>query len=226
MTAYGRDLLPHRPPPQLRQKWSTRMDRNTKDTTTQTADIVRHTDSEATSDEEREAPLRPEQRGGPGAPMNTVDIKGKAVLSVTTGARLGRVEEVLFDPASLDMAALRISANHQQAVIPFDQVHSIGRDAVMVAGGDVAQWITTSRAAEGLVAFDDLKHHKVVDDAGTLLGTPRAIAVEPHTGQLHQIEVHTGGMLGMGGQTTTVPGSDVTGVGADVIVVRAGPRPA
>ena len=159
-------------------------------------------------------------------PMKTSDIKGKAVLSVTTGLRLGRVEEALFDPTSLAMAALRISADHQQAVVPFDQVHSIGRDAVMVAGDDGAQWITTSTAAAGLLTFDDLKHHKVVDDAGTLLGTPQEIAIAPQTGRLQQLEVHSGGMLGMGGQTTTVPGSDVTGVGADVIVVRASSRPA
>jgi sporulation protein YlmC with PRC-barrel domain len=67
---------------------------------------------------------------------------------------------------------------------------------------------------------------KVVDDAGTLLGTPQAIAIAPQTGRLQQLEVHSGGMLGMGGQTTTVPGSDVTSVGADVIVVRASSRPA
>lgn len=202
------------------------MDRNSsEDTSPQTTDVVRDRTLEATSDERPEAPLRPEQQGDQAMPMKTSDITGKAVLSISTGVRLGRVEEVLFDPASLDMAALRISAYGQQAVVPFDQVHSIGRDAVMVAGTDVAQWITTSRAAEGLVTFDDLKHHKVVDDAGTLLGTPRAIAVDSQTGRLHQLEVHGGGMLGMGGQTTTVPGSDVTGVGADVIVVRASSRP-
>lgn len=159
-------------------------------------------------------------------PMKTSEMKGKAVLSITTGLRLGRVEEALFDPASLDMAALRISAHDQQAVVPVDQVHSIGRDAVMVAGNDVAQWITTSRAAEGLVTFDDLKHHQVVDDAGTLLGTPQEIAIAPQTGRLQHLEIHRGGMLGLGGQTTTVQGSDVTGVGADVIVVRTSSRPA
>jgi sporulation protein YlmC with PRC-barrel domain len=202
------------------------MQRNTEDTTTQSADGATHQAPEVTSDEPPATRLRPEERREQATSMQTSEIKGKAVLSIATGMRLGRVEEALLDPASLDLAALRVSASGQQAIVPFDQVQSIGRDAVMVAGDDVAQWITTSSAADGLVTVDDLKHHKVVDDAGTLLGTPQSVAVEPQSGRLHQLEVHSGGMLGMGGQTTTVAGGDVTGVGADVIVVRTSSRPA
>ena len=201
------------------------MQRNIEDPTVQTTDDGMEQAPDTTSDQRPPTPLRPAARDERSATIKTSDIKGKAVLSIATGVRLGRVEEMLYDPASLDLAALRISANGQQAVVPFGQTQSIGRDAVMVAGDDVAQWITTSSAAEGLVAFDDLKHHKVVDDAGTLLGTPRTIAVDPQTGRLNQLEVRTGGMLGIGGQITTVLGSDVTGVGADAIVVRSGSRP-
>lgn len=201
------------------------MQRNSSESTVETADGGMDQVPDSKSDQRPPTPLRPAARGEQATPMKTSDIKGKSVLSITTGVRLGRVEEVLFDPTSLDLAALRISASGQQAVIPFGQIQSIGRDAVMVAGDDVAQWITTSSAADGLVTLDEIKHHKVVDDAGTLHGTPRAIAFDPQTGRLHQLEVHTGGMLGVGGQTTTVSGSDVTGVGADIIVVRAGSRP-
>ena len=152
--------------------------------------------------------------------MNAADIKGRAVISVATGARLGRVDEVLLDPASLALAAFRVTAAGQQALIPFAQVQSLGDDAVMVPGDDVAQWVTTSSAAEGLVAFDALKHFKVVDEAGTFLGTPKAIALEPGDGRLRQLDVHKGGVLGLGGEGTSVPGGGIVSVGADVIVVR------
>jgi sporulation protein YlmC with PRC-barrel domain len=153
--------------------------------------------------------------------MNATDIKGKAVISVTNGARLGRVDDVLFDAGSLAIAAFRVSAEGQQALIPFAQVQSLGSDAVMVPGDDVAQWITTSSAGEGLISFDALKGYKVLDDAGTLLGTPQALEIEPTDGRLRQLQVHKGGVLGMGGQSITVPGSAIASVGADVIVVRA-----
>jgi sporulation protein YlmC with PRC-barrel domain len=152
--------------------------------------------------------------------MNATEIKGKAVISVTTAARLGRVEEVLLDPSSLAIAAFRVVAEGQQALIPFDQVQSLGSDAVMVPAADVAQWITTSTAAEGLISFDALKRYKVVDDAGTLLGTPQALKLDPSDGRLQRLEIHKGGVLGMGGESATVSGSDIASVGADVIVVR------
>ena len=181
---------------------------------------------DATGDRGPRAGLRPDQQSDAGITMNAADIKGKAVISIANGARLGRVEDVLFDPQGLAIAAFRVSAVGQQAVIPFDQVHSVGSDAVMVPGDDVAQWITTASAAEGLISLDELKHRKVVDDAGTFLGTPAAIEVAAQDGRLRQLKVHKGGLLGMGGETTTVPGGDVTGVGPDVIVVRVDARPA
>ena len=152
--------------------------------------------------------------------MNAADIHGRAAISVATGARLGRVDEVLLDRTSLALAALRVTAEGQQALIPFAQVQSLGSDAVMVPGDDVAQWVTTSSAAEGLVSFDALKHYKVVDEAGTFLGTPRALTLEPSDGRLQQLDVHKGGVLGMGGETTSIPAGGIASVGADVIVVR------
>ena len=88
--------------------------------------------------------------------MNAADINGRAVISVATGARLGRVDEVLLDRTSLALAAFRVTAAGQQALIPFAQVQSLGSDAVMVPGDDVAQWVTTSSAAEGLVSVGAL----------------------------------------------------------------------
>ena len=119
-----------------------------------------------------------------------------------------------------------MSAVGQQGVIQFGQVHSIGSDAVMVHGDDVEHLIATTNAAEGRLSLDDLKHRKVIDDAGTFLGTPAVIEVAAHDGRLRQLKVHKGGLLGMGGETTTVPGGDVAGVGPDVIVVRVDARSA
>ena len=50
--------------------------------------------------------------------------------------------------------------------------------------------------------------------------TPKAIALEPGDGRLQQLDVHQGGVLGVGGETTSIPGGGIASVGADVIVVR------
>lgn len=148
-------------------------------------------------------------------------LKDLAVISAATGARLGRVEDVLLDPTSLALAALRVTAAGQQGLIPFAQGQILGSGAVMVPDDDVAEWATTSGVDEGLVSFDALKHYKVVDEAGTFLGTPRTITIEPSDGRLVQFDVHKGGVLGVGGETTSVPDGGIVSVGADVVVVRA-----
>jgi sporulation protein YlmC with PRC-barrel domain len=157
--------------------------------------------------------------------MHASDIRGKAVISVESGARLGRVEEVLLDPVTLAAAAFRVSLNGQQATIPLEQIHKVGADAIMVPDEDVAQWITPSSAAGGLLSLSDVRGRKVVNDAGSLLGAVREIEIEPGDGRMRHIEVHTGGMFGLGGETTIVPSSGLAGVGPDVIVVRSGATP-
>jgi sporulation protein YlmC with PRC-barrel domain len=108
-------------------------------------------------------------------------------------------------------------------VIPFAQVQSVGPDAVMVPVDDVAHWITTASDAAGLITFDGLKHFKVVDDTGTLLGTPRGLDLDPVDGHLQSLAIHKGGLLGLGGENTTVTEQEIASVGADVVVVRAAP---
>jgi uncharacterized protein YrrD len=157
--------------------------------------------------------------------MQLTEITGKAVLSVATGARLGRVDVVLLDPHTLAIAALQVAADRQQAVIPFAQVQSIGRDAVMVPADDVAQWIATASDAAGLLTLDALKHYKVVEDTGTLLGTPRGLELDPADGHLQTMEIHKGGVLGLGGETTTVRAGEIASIGTDVVVVHLTPTP-
>jgi uncharacterized protein YrrD len=108
--------------------------------------------------------------------MDAAELTGKAVISVTTGAWLGRVDDVLFEAGLLALAALRVSAAGQQALIPFAQVQSLGSDAVIVHGDDVAQWISPSTAAEGLIALDALKSYKasVGADVVVVRATPPA----------------------------------------------------
>jgi uncharacterized protein YrrD len=157
--------------------------------------------------------------------MQLTEITGKAVLSVATGARLGRVAAVLLDPSTLAIAALQVAAEGQQAVIPFTQVQSIGPDAVMVPGDEVAQWIATASEAAGLITLDALKHYKVVDDTGTLLGSPRDLYLDAADGRLQSLEVHKGGVLGVGGEHTTVRAGEIASVGVDVVVVHLTPAP-
>lgn len=152
--------------------------------------------------------------------MKADDIKGLAVVSISTGAKLGYIDGVLFDTANIAIGALRTSADGQEAMIPFDQIRSIGSDAVTVPTNDVAQWATGQVNTSGMLTLDEFKKLKVVDEAGTYLGTINEVDVDPTTGKVTSVQAHKGGILGIGGDTFDSTAADIVSIGPEVMVVR------
>ena len=152
--------------------------------------------------------------------MKAEAIKGMAVVSITDGAKLGRVDDLVFDTERRRVAALRISAEGQQAVIPMDKVQSIGSDAITVPSNEVTQWGSSQHRFAGLPRLDDLGKLKVVDEAGTLLGTVHEVDFDPQTGAITEVQVRKGGVLGIGGTTHRIAADDIASVGNEVMVVK------
>ena len=161
--------------------------------------------------------------------MNIDAFKNLPVLSIETGARLGFVDDLLFDANPLRVAALRVKQAGQQIVVPWSVVKTVGADAIMVPD-DAAAHTTSSES--GLSALRDsaaMRALNVVDEGGTLIGTVKAIEVDPASGAVTQVEAHTGGMLGMGGKTTTIAADEIRSIGDEVLLTavrRSEPEPA
>ena len=153
--------------------------------------------------------------------MNTEKLKGLAVVSQDEGAKLGQVATALFDPVNLDLRALQVEGEGQTFLVPFDRVAAFGADAVMVESSRVTQALAEGGALGQLVNLGTLKQLKVVDATGTLLGTVRDVELDDASGRAVRLVVHRGGVLGLGGETTTIEITAVRGVGAAVITVDA-----
>ena len=152
--------------------------------------------------------------------MKASAIKGMSVVSIADGTKLGSIDDVVFDTGQLRVAALQVSADRQHALIPFDRVRSIGSDAVMVPSADVPQWAGPPNPAAGQCRLDELGKMKVVNEGGTLLGTVSGVEIEPQDGQVTELQVHKGGVLGIGGTSHTIAAKDVISSSGDVITVR------
>ena len=145
--------------------------------------------------------------------MKTSDIKGMAVVSIDGGVKLGQIEDVLIDPGTFKVAAFRIAADKQKALVPFDQVKSIGTDAVTVQSNDVTQWIKPESESTHLPGLDQIGKLKVVNEAGTLLGTVHTVEIDAQGGAITQVQTHKGGVLGIGGSTYTIPSKQIIRLG-------------
>ncbi|HEX5504067.1 MAG TPA: PRC-barrel domain-containing protein [Thermomicrobiales bacterium] len=159
--------------------------------------------------------------------MDVASLKGIAVVSVKEGAKLGRVEDLLFDTRALKVAALRAKGDGQAFVVPFEQVKNIGADAVMVESSQVTQAASQGGPYSGLPGLDQLKRLKVVDDNGTFLGAVGHVEFDPVTGRLDGLSAHKGGVFGLGGATTALGADAIVSIGTELITVRedAIPRP-
>lgn len=151
--------------------------------------------------------------------MNSGTLKGFPVVSLTEGMKLGTVEAALFDPATLVLRAFRIKGDGQTFLVPLDRVGTIGVDALMVENSQVTRATTVEGAFGGLVERDALTRLKVVDAAGTLLGMLRDVDSDALTGMPLRLTIHKGGFLGLGGETLTIEGAAISGVGHDLITV-------
>jgi sporulation protein YlmC with PRC-barrel domain len=150
--------------------------------------------------------------------MNVEKLKGMAVISVGEGARLGRVDGALFDASSLRLTALRLKGDSGEFIVPLANVRSIGADAVTVDGSEMTQAVTSSPQGT-LVELSDLKERKVVNADGTMLGVIDDLDIDPQSGQLNSLTTHKGGILGIGGEKSTIEAAAIKNIGEIITVV-------
>jgi sporulation protein YlmC with PRC-barrel domain len=155
---------------------------------------------------------------GWGYDMDANGLRGMAVVTLADAERLGRVHDVLFEADPLRASALVLRHENQERVIPFSAISELGNDAIVTEqrpgmddrGRDVAdRW-----------GLDELAKLKVVDQAGTYVGHVARVGIDPTTGDVADIDVRKGEILGVGGETQTLDRDSVIGVGRDLLTVR------
>ena len=150
--------------------------------------------------------------------MKASSLTGKPVVSMADGAQVGTVKELLFDTSQFRLTALLLRTHSGESTLPFGSVR-IGSDAVMIeSASDTAG--TQGQAALGTArGLDELLGLSVVNVEGTLLGKVKELEIGEHDGRLTKLEVHRGGVLGIGGTTVTVALAAIRGIGPKLITV-------
>jgi sporulation protein YlmC with PRC-barrel domain len=153
--------------------------------------------------------------------MKGDDFKKLAVISLDNGAKLGYVDDLLFDTTQLRVAAFCLSTEGQHAVIPRDAVQSVGADAVTVANGQAVRSLSAEAALSALPGLEHMRALKVVNERGDLVGKLSDLDIDPASGKVLDVRTHEGGLLGIGGKSATIPAGEIRSVGDEVMVVAA-----
>lgn len=150
--------------------------------------------------------------------MNGSEIKGKAVVSIHEGSKLGQIDEVLVNVDRMRVAALHMKSKHDAVIIPFEKVRTVGDDAVTVLDASAAQ--RSMPDFPDLAGLSQLTRLKVVDEDGTFLGVVSNVEIDPHTGSITELRAEKGGVLGIGRSVRTIDAGEVTSVGHDLLVIQ------
>ncbi len=105
------------------------------------------------------------------------ELKGRAVVSLAQAAKIGTINDVIFDPASNQVIGLKVrtgllSGTH---ILRSADIRSIGGDAVTI---DDAALLHDGGALDEMPTGDDLQNTKVVSYSGDLLGTLEDVAFD------------------------------------------------
>jgi sporulation protein YlmC with PRC-barrel domain len=150
--------------------------------------------------------------------MKASALKGRGVVSMADGVQIGRIEDVLFDTVALRVAALALATTGGRSILPFSSVRSLGADAVTVESASAVQ-PEQGAAGNPLRGLGDLQGLKIVNGEGDYLGQVRDVVIEQSSGTLTEFEAHSGGMLGLGGTSVTIPSAAIRGIGPDLVTV-------
>jgi len=151
--------------------------------------------------------------------MHSASLKGMAIVSITEGTRLGRVDDLWIDIATRTVAALQCSDQGKRFIVPFQLVRNVGKDAITVENSQVTQVDGQNGLTPGTVRLDDFLKLKVVDESGAFIGNVNQVDVDVLNGQLLSINAHKGGVLGLGGTTTAIPAEQIHAIGQELVTV-------
>jgi uncharacterized protein YrrD len=151
--------------------------------------------------------------------MKADGFKNLAVVSIDSGAKLGYVDDLLFDTGQLAVAGFRVKAQGQEMVLPLAEIRSIGTDAITVPNDASMRTVAAESSLAALPGIDAMSKLKVVDEGGNFVGKVKEIDVDPQSAKIIQVVAHEGGVLGMGGNTTMITGAEIRSIGNEVMIV-------
>ncbi|MEV5982499.1 PRC-barrel domain-containing protein [Streptomyces sp. NPDC052114] len=140
------------------------------------------------------------------------DTVGRPVVSSSDATGIGTVAGLVVDPDEARITALRLEGVKGRGdVIAWADVDALGPDAVVVAAATAARFSSADSAEE-----QNLLGKRLLTDLGDAVGTVADLAFDPESGRVEALHTSLG---------RRVPGTDLLGIGAYAVVVRAAALP-
>ena len=153
------------------------------------------------------------------------ELRGKVVITVPEGEKIGTVEDVLLRPEEQRLGALVVKSSSfagPQILLAAD-ISSVGGDAVATQSAeklqDQARFSESVQESVQLVSVGESSGRKVATSSGNYVGDLSDVHIDPVTGKVTGYEV-TGGLFErMFGRSHTIKASEYSRLGKDMLIV-------
>ena len=122
-------------------------------------------------------------------------LLGLPVLETETGTQIGEVQEVVLDiEGAVVLGIIIVSATwfNQDQGIAFEDLFSIGRDAIMVRNNGVIQEVAAFMVIDNSYHLQDLLKKQIFTETGLQLGVLVDIAFDDTTGEIKGYQLSDG----------------------------------
>ena len=151
--------------------------------------------------------------------MKASKLTGMSVISVDEGIKAGQVADLRIMSTAPQVRALTLRTGREHTVLPFEAIRKIGPDAIMVDSLDVIRAEDELESGEVMRHFTSLVGRETAGDDGSYLGDVRDLEIDPDSGRIDAILLHRGGVMGMGGEDVSVPGTHLHAFGPKLLTV-------
>ncbi len=153
--------------------------------------------------------------------MDIDDLKGRKVITIDEGEKMGQVSDALLDLSTRRLVSLLVTSGGlfggSRHTLDRDGIHRIGPDAIMVQHSDTLR--EGDKVPDGLIRMSDLRKRTILTESGRELGHVVDLQLSDDYTIIDIVMSSGSGPLRLFGSTTTIPVEDVVAFG-DVITVR------
>lgn len=151
------------------------------------------------------------------------DILNRSIVAVSTGEKIDRVHDVIFDHQANQVLGLLVDEGgwfSAAKVVPFERIRSVGEDAVMIGSADdVTTTREDGRLKEALDSKASLIGLTLLTTDGQNLGRIADVFFDEHTGQVEGYEATGGLFADLSSGRTFVPAPESVQIGTDTAIV-------
>lgn len=151
------------------------------------------------------------------------EIRGRAVVNLDKGEKVGTCDDFYFDPQTHEIYALRVKTGmFSHRILPVAHISSVGQDAITIPNEEALQKSSADKKIAELPSAESELSFKVMSASGTLIGKVGNILLYINAPTMLQVAGYelSGGLRGkLGGHYASFAASEIMSYGTDVIVI-------